>query len=129
MMSKLLALAALSLGFLFSACIGASGQDAQSYAVLRAGHLVGASMALTASEANCAITASGDAAAMKCSPLGVTQKNQYNYYTALVADSHGNAYIIACRNALVGNFWCKSFGGTRALHGTVAKNSLVVLDG
>ncbi len=96
--------------------------------VLRSSHLVGPSVMLSAAEANCTISGSGDAATMKCQPTGVTQKNAYHFNTALVSDPQGSAYVIACRIGLVNNLWCKSLAEGRVLQGRLAKGRMMVSD-
>ena len=107
----------------------ATNAGALRFTVLRGQHVLGPSIEMTAAEANCAVTGTGDSAGVRCRPVGVTQKNAYNYNVTLIAEADGSAYVIACRIGLVSNTWCKGLAEGRILRGALANGHLTVMDG
>jgi hypothetical protein len=117
---------------LAAACWGArqaATDQTQRFKVLRSGRLVAPSQSATNADAHCAIAGSTDEATMKCKPAAATQATSYHYHTALVVDAKGMGYVIACRESLVTNFWCKGLAPGTAFQGRLREGSLAIADG
>jgi uncharacterized protein (TIGR02246 family) len=106
----------------------APNEQAQEFTVLRTGHLVAGTQALTNAEANCSIAGSGGDATMQCRPSNATAKALYNYNTALVVETNGVAYIIACRIPLIA-VSCKKLDTGSVVEVRVDKGLVAIADG
>jgi hypothetical protein len=104
----------------------APNEQAQ-FTVLRTGHLVAGTESLTNTEANCSITGASSSATMQCRATGAT-KSSYHYNTALVVDTNGVAYVIACRVPLV-LVLCKKLDVGSVVDGRMDKGLLAIADG
>jgi hypothetical protein len=122
--------------FSLAACIGfaaaqatpqATSQQLQQFTVLRTGHLVAATESLTDAEVNCSIEGMGGGATMQCRRNGAT-KGSYHYNTALVVDSGGVGYVVACRVPLV-LVLCKKLDTGTTVDGRIDKGILALADG
>jgi len=104
----------------------APNEQAQQFTVLRTGRLVAGTQDLTNAEANCSIAGAGGAATMQCRPS--TGKASYNYNTALVVETSGVAYVIACRIPLIA-VSCKKLDTGSVVEGRIDKGVLAIADG
>ena len=130
MTNKLLRVAFLS--FLACACLGAQQTTTiapQQFTVLRTGRLVAPSENATNADTNCSIIGAGGAATMQCHPAPATVNSSYHYNTTLIVDAKGTGYVIACRAALVTNFWCKKAEAGTTIQGQLENGHLSVSDG
>jgi hypothetical protein len=130
MTNKLLRVALLSL--LACACLGAQQTTAgapQQFTVLRTGRLIAPSENATNADTNCSIIGAGGAATMQCHPAPATVSTSYHYNTTLIVDEKGTGYVIACRAALVTNFWCKKAEAGTTIQGQLQNGHLAVMGG
>jgi hypothetical protein len=105
-----------------------SGGPLQKYVVVHSIRFLASVESLTNAQANCTIQTASGAASMQCHPTGVTQKDDYHYVAALIVDSQGTGYVVACRDSLVA-FWCKGFAARTVILGNMVKSNLAVSDG
>src|SRR5665213_2207025 len=116
-----------------AACISSGAQQPENgqalrFSVLSSGHLVTTSETLSDTNANCSISGTGRDATMLCRPSGGTAKASYHFNTALILDSTGMAYVIACRLSLV-SWWCKTLPVAAVLSGNAENGHAAISDG
>jgi hypothetical protein len=106
-MKRLFAFAAIFLSYARPAwCQEATKTEAGQFAVLRSDRLaVPVELGSNASQ-YCSIVGTGSSATMQCHSSSRMLKTYYRYNTALLLDSRGMAYVIACRWTLFST-WCK----------------------
>jgi hypothetical protein len=124
-------LRAAVLSLMACACLSAQTTNPapQQFTVLRTGRLIAPSENPTNADTNCSIIGSGGAATMQCHPLPATVSTSYHYNTTLIVDAKGTGYVVACRVALVSNFWCKKAEAGTTMEGQLQNGHLTVNDG
>jgi PEGA domain len=105
----------------------APSEQARQFTVLRTGHLVAGTESLTNAEANCSIAGAGGGATMQCRPSAAA-KASYHFNTALVVESNGVAYVIACRIPLL-QVLCKKLDTGSVVEGRIDTGILAMTDG
>ena len=116
------------------ACASLSAQQTansalQQFTVLRTGRLTAPSKNATNADTHCSIIGAGGAATMQCHPVPATVNSSYHYNTTLIVDAKGTGYVIACRAALVTNFWCKKADAGTTIEGQFENGHLAVSGG
>jgi hypothetical protein len=131
MKTKILCLAALSLTacvtFVAAQAPQTPSQKAEQFTVLRTGHFVAGTESLTNTDVNCSIAGAGGGATMQCRRAGAA-KGSYHYDSALVVDSAGVGYVIACRVPLI-LVLCKKLDTGSMVEGRIDKGILAMTDG